>query len=107
MLARLSVVLRQEQLCSPSTTSCPINHTQFEPISFTDKSICYDNNNNPTPCASRIWSFGDGSLLSTASNPKHTYTAQGNFALGFTTTDPSGFACTKNSSINIGVASPK
>ncbi|MDP3057056.1 MAG: PKD domain-containing protein [bacterium] len=96
-----------DYICSPSTTSCPVNHSQFEPISFTDRSICYDNNNNSTPCASRSWSFGDGSPLSTLSNPKHTYTAQGNFALGFTMTDPGGFTCTKNSSINIGVASPK
>ncbi|TAF54013.1 MAG: PKD domain-containing protein, partial [Sphingobacteriia bacterium] len=38
--------------------------------------------------ATYSWDFGDGSPLSTAENPEHTYTTAGNFTVTLTVTDP-------------------
>lgn len=96
-------------ICSPSSTSCPSTHGQFEPISFTDKSVCYDNSNNSVACSSRSWSFGDGSPVSAEQNPKHTYTAQSAtpYNLKLTITDVNGNFCSKEQGINIGASKPK
>ncbi|HEY2080437.1 MAG TPA: PKD domain-containing protein [Streptosporangiaceae bacterium] len=58
-----------------------------------------------TPPYSYSWNFGDGSALSTAQNPSHTYTAAGTYTATLTATDSSSPAKTATSSVTI-TASP-
>jgi PKD repeat protein len=58
-----------------------------------------------TPPYSYSWNFGDGSAVSTAQNPSHTYSAAGTFNATLTVTDSSSPAETATSSVSI-TASP-
>lgn len=55
-------------------------------------------NNTTTGAVSYTWNFGDGSPVSTATNPSHTYTANGIYTILLTATDANG--CTDTVSFN-------
>lgn len=92
--------------CSPSAVSCPANHSAFEPIDFTNDSICYNSSNNPIACSSLVWNFGDGSPLDTTAAPSHSYAVQGNYSLSLTASDGT-YSCPKGMNMNIGPVSPR
>lgn len=50
------------------------------------------------------WNFGDGSAISTAQNPSHTFSAAGNYTATLTVTDSSSPAKTATSSIALNVS---
>ncbi|MFD1046556.1 carbohydrate-binding protein, partial [Kibdelosporangium lantanae] len=51
------------------------------------------------------WAFGDGST-STAANPSHTYTANGNYTATLTVRDPQGLTGSANVLISVGNTAP-
>jgi glucose/arabinose dehydrogenase len=51
------------------------------------------------------WTFGDGAT-STAANPSHTYTTNGNYTATLTVTDPQGLTGSANVSIAVGNTAP-
>ena len=51
------------------------------------------------------WNFGDGTT-STAANPSHTYTANGQYAVTLTVTDPGGRSGAAGVSISVGNTAP-
>lgn len=55
--------------------------------------------------ATYLWDFGDGST-STASNPSHTYTAEGDFTVSLTVTTPTATSDTRTNSNYISVSRP-
>ncbi|MDD3876542.1 MAG: PKD domain-containing protein [Bacteroidales bacterium] len=57
--------------------------------------------NNNTPPAVFVWSFGDGTANSNQQNPTHTYTNHGTFTVGLTVTDTNG--CVNSGSETISV----
>ncbi len=72
----------------PEFRYLPSNPNPNEEISFTDLSICYDDNKNPYPCKitnpitgtdnEYIWTFGDGTPGNNdVGDTSHTYTAVG------------------------------
>ena len=54
---------------------------------------------------SYLWTFGDGAT-STAANPSHTYTANGNYAVQLKVTDNTGKAGFANLSVTVGNTAP-
>ncbi|MCW2856776.1 MAG: repeat-containing protein [Marmoricola sp.] len=58
-----------------------------------------------TPTYHYSWNFGDGSALSTAQNPSHTYTAAGTYTATLTVTDSASTPATATSSVTV-TASP-
>ena len=52
------------------------------------------------------WNFGDGSAVSTAANPSHSYKAAGTYTAGLTVTDPSGAAATTQLFITVTAGTP-
>src|SRR5215472_13697363 len=54
-----------------------------------------------TPPYSYSWNFGDGSAVSTAQNPSHTYNNAGTYTATLTVTDSSSPAKTASSSVSI------
>jgi PKD repeat protein len=52
------------------------------------------------------WNFGDGSALSSAANPSHTYTAAGNYTATLTVTDTSGASATTQAFIAVASSAP-
>lgn len=75
------------------------------PTQFTDSSTCYDNNNNPTACASWLWNFGDAGT-SNLQSPSHTYSSIGSFNSTQTVTDKSGNTCTSSPPTVINILQP-
>jgi len=65
-------------------------------VTFTDAST--DNDGN---IVSRSWNFGDGSALSTATNPTRTYAAAGTYNVSLTVTDNAGATHTKTASVTV------
>ena len=57
------------------------------------------------PAYSYSWNFGDGSAVSTAQNPSHTYSTAGTYTATLTVTDSSSPALTATSSLTV-TASP-
>lgn len=64
-----------------STTECFPNPTQFTDLTLP---------NPPDSTASWLWNFGDGSPLSTLSNPSHSYAAADTFNVTLTVVTDSG-----------------
>ncbi|MEO6688571.1 MAG: PKD domain-containing protein [Dokdonella sp.] len=62
---------------------------------FTDSSSDSDGT-----IASRAWTFGDGGT-STATNPSHTYAANGTYSVSLTVTDNGGATNTKTASVTV------
>ena len=58
-----------------------------------------------TPAYSYSWNFGDGSAVSTAQNPSHSYTSAGTFTATLTVTDSASPAHTATSTVQV-TASP-
>jgi len=72
---------------------------------------------NVTPCTNSIttsnsssgtftnnpysWNFGDGSPVSTATNPPHTYSVNGNYTVALTVTDINGCTDVKTNTVSI------
>jgi gliding motility-associated-like protein len=72
---------------------------------------------NVTPCTNTItttnsssgtftnnpysWNFGDGSPVSTATNPPHTYSVNGNYTIALTVTDINGCTDVKTNTVSI------
>ncbi|HEV2348135.1 MAG TPA: PKD domain-containing protein [Actinocrinis sp.] len=54
-----------------------------------------------TPAYSYSWNFGDGSAVSTAQNPSHTYSTVGTFTATLTVTDSSSPAKTASSTVTV------
>jgi PKD repeat protein len=86
---------------APCTVACtagvPGTGTAGAPVSFTataTPTYC------PLPAATYAWSFGDGSPVSTAQSPQHTYATAGPFDWSLTVT-VNGVQCHKNGSITI------
>ena len=63
---------------------------------FTDASIDSDGT-----IVSRSWNFGDGSAVSTATNPSHTYTAGGSYTVMLTVTDNAGAIGTSSQTVTV------
>lgn len=57
--------------------------------SFTTSTICNDvtTTNTSENCGSYSWNFGDGSAVSTAKNPSHTYTTYNTYTISLTATN--------------------
>ncbi|MFY7839859.1 MAG: PKD domain-containing protein, partial [Lacibacter sp.] len=51
------------------------------------RAVNFVNQSLVTPAATYIWNFGDGSPVSTASNPTHTYAALGTYVVTLTVTE--------------------
>lgn len=51
---------------------------------------------------SRSWDFGDGTALSTLTNPSHTYVAAGSYTVALTVTDNDGRVATKQRAVIVG-----
>jgi len=66
-----------------------------QPVQFTSTAICYDNSNNPTPCATHTWTWGDGTpgLSGNYPAPTHTYNAEGTYTVTYQVTDQTGYVC--------------
>lgn len=66
--------------------------------------IQFTNNSSGPGPLSYIWHFGDGAI-STASNPTHTYSADGSYTVSLITISPQGCRDTivKNNLVNLGV----
>ena len=58
-------------------------------IDGTELSPMYQFNDQSTNAASRVWTFGDGTI-STTLNPLHTYPGKGNYTVSLTTTTTEG-----------------
>ncbi|MGJ7902405.1 S8 family serine peptidase [Lysobacter sp. 1R34A] len=65
-------------------------------VTFADASTDKDGN-----IVSRSWNFGDGSALSTATNPTRTYAAAGTYNVSLTVTDNAGATHTKTASVTV------
>ena len=75
----------------------------FDPLDPLANSVCYNNSNEPTPCLSFEWSFGDGTAPNPTSDPlidggvvTHLYSTEGNFIVDLQVTDftsPTAFSC--------------
>jgi PKD repeat protein len=64
------------------------------PVSFTDTS-------SGAPAVSWAWNFGDGTAISTAQNPSHTYAASGIYNITLTATDRMGRSDVRSSAFNV------
>jgi PKD repeat protein len=76
---------------SPTSGTAPLS------VQFTDQST--------GQVTSWAWNFGDGSAISTAQNPSHTYQNAGTYSVNLTVTGPGG-ADSKFKANYIGVTSP-
>lgn len=63
-------------------------------VTFTDKST------DDTSVTSHNWSFGDGSS-SSASNPSHTYSADGSYQVSLTVSDAQGLTDSKTATVTV------
>lgn len=52
-----------------------------------DSTVFTNTTSGPNPTISNVWNFGDGSPLSTATNPSHLYSAPGNYEVSLTVID--------------------
>lgn len=62
----------------PLPSFAGINACEGAPLNFTNTSAA----GGTDPVTSYTWNFGDGSAVSTATNPSHTYTATGSYTVG-------------------------
>ncbi|HEY3732807.1 MAG TPA: PKD domain-containing protein [Streptosporangiaceae bacterium] len=76
---------------TPTTGNAPVS------VSFTGSAT------GGTAPYSYSWNFGDGSAVSTAQNPSHTYTAAGTYTATLTVTDSASPATTATASVTINV----
>jgi len=65
-----------------------------------------DSNAYPAAITAYSWNFGDGSPLSSASNPAHVYTAYGNYVSSITLTTSNGCTISDTIHIKAGTKSP-
>ena len=78
-------------------TGTPLSGTSPLTVQFTDRSI-----NSPT---SWVWNFGDGSTLSTAQNPSHTYSSVGLYTVSLNATNAAGSnTMTKTNYVNVTIS---
>ena len=82
---------------SASATGTPTTGNAPLTVSFTGSAT------GGTAPYSYSWNFGDGSPLSTAQNPSHTYTSAGTYTATLTVTDSASPANTATSSVTINV----
>ncbi len=79
---------------NPPTAGFTYSCTQLY-CSFTDASTDSDGT-----IASRSWNFGDGTATSSATNPGHTYAANGTYSVTLTVTDNGGQVDTETQSVS-------
>jgi PKD repeat protein len=75
-----------EQVDPPVASFRP-NQPVTRTVPFT---IDFQNTTSGGQVTSYRWDFGDGSLISTETNPSHTFTVPGNFVVTLTATGPGG-----------------
>lgn len=88
---------------SANPASAPLTATIAQTV--TDKTVSFTATaSGGTGSLSYLWDFGDGAS-STATNPSHTYSSGGTYAVKLTVTDSNGVAKTASGSVSIGGSS--
>jgi len=87
----------------------PKKPSQDEDILFSDKSVCYDINNNLTDCVGWLWTFEDGNPDSSVEqNPIIQFTDDGSSKqVTLQVTDPDGFTCSDSKSVGVKSSLPR
>ena len=91
--------------CNEASCTTPATFDVGADIQFNSISTCYNTLNNETSCSSYNWDFGD-TTFSTLQNPTKSYSAEDNYNIRHTVTDPSDNSCDREKTIDVGDVSP-